>query len=88
MQCNLNKVQNIFEKSKINIKKIKSMRDLRTEAQKARAERDEKICAMYSSLREQQPLVTRNRVLLAVAEEFGLVGQTVKMILRKHNAYN
>lgn len=64
------------------------MKDLRTDAQKVRAERDEKICAMYTSLREQQPLVTRNRVLLAVAEEFGLVGQTVKMILRKHNAYN
>lgn len=64
------------------------MKDLRTEAQKERAARDEKICTMYASLREQQPLVTRNRVLLAVAEEFGLVGQTVKMILRKHNAYN
>lgn len=63
-------------------------KDLRTEMQVQRQERDAKICKMYATLRAQQPLVSRNRVLLAVAEEYGLVGMTVKLILRKNNAYN
>ena len=63
-------------------------RDLRTDLQISRAKRDEEICKMYANLRSEQPLVTRNRVLLTVAKEFGLVGQTIKMILRKHDAYN
>jgi hypothetical protein len=63
-------------------------KDLRTEMQVQRQERDAKICKMYAQLRAQQPLVSRNRVLLAVAEEYGLVGMTVKLILRKNNAYN
>lgn len=63
-------------------------KDLRTEAQANRQKRDENIVKMYTTLRKQQPLVSRNRVLLAVAEEYGLVGMTVKLILRKNNAYN
>lgn len=63
-------------------------KDLRTELQAQREKRDADICKMYATLRAQQPLVSRNRVLLAVAEEYGLVGMTVKLILRKNNAYN
>lgn len=63
-------------------------KDLRTEAQAMRQKRDDAIVKMYTTLREQQPLVSRNRVLLAVAKEYGLVGMTVKLILRKNNAYN
>lgn len=63
-------------------------KDLRTELQAQRDKRDSDICKMYSTLRAQQPLVSRNRVLLAVAKEYGLVGMTVKLILRKNNAYN
>jgi hypothetical protein len=62
--------------------------DLRTEGQKMRERRDADIVRMYTSLREQQPLVSRNRVLLVVAKEYGLVGMTIKGILRRHNAYN
>ncbi len=63
-------------------------RDLRTETQKERSKRDADICKMYSTLRAQQPLVSKNRVLVAVAKEYGLVGMTVKLILKKNNAYN
>ncbi len=63
-------------------------KDLRTELQAQRQKRDADIVKMYTALRQQQPLVSRNRVLLAVAEEYGLVGMTVKLILRKYNAYN
>ena len=63
-------------------------KDLRTELQAQRQKRDADIVKMYATLRAQQPLVSRNRVLLAVAKEYGLVGMTVKLILRKNNAYN
>lgn len=63
-------------------------KDLRTDSQIERQKRDAEICKMYSTLRAQQPLVSRNRVLVAVAKEYGLVGMTVKLILRKNNAYN
>ncbi len=63
-------------------------KDLRTEMQIERQKRDAAICKMYSTLRAQQPLVSKNRVLVAVAKEYGLVGMTVKLILRKNNAYN
>ena len=66
----------------------RAAKDLRTKTQIQRSQRDAQICEMYTSLRKQQPLVSRNRVLLAVAEEFGLVGMTVKGILRKNEAYN
>lgn len=61
--------------------------DLRTDGQKSRAERDAAICRAYKTLRNEQPLVTRNRVLVAVAKDYGLVSQTVKIILQKNNAY-
>ena len=61
--------------------------DLRTAGQKTRAERDLEICKAYTKLRKEQPLVTKNRVLVAVAKDFGLVTQTIKGILRKHDAY-
>ena len=75
-----------FAKSKPKSKKMK--KDLRTELQAQRQKRDADIVKMYATLRAQQPLVSRNRVLLAVAKEYGLVGMTVKLILRKNNAYN
>ena len=62
--------------------------DLRTDAQVKRDARDAAICKAYADLRSAQPLVSRNRVLWAVAKEYGLVGMTVKLILRKNNAYN
>ena len=62
--------------------------DLRTSTQVQRDKRDAEICKAYARIREAQPLVSRNRVLLAVAKEYGLVGMTVKLILRKNNAYN
>lgn len=61
--------------------------DLRTELQVRRSNRDADICKRYTTLRQEQPLVTRNRVLLTVAKEYGLVGMTIKGILRKHDAY-
>lgn len=61
--------------------------DLRTDGQKERAVRNEAICKAYTTLRREQPLVTRNRVLVKVASDFGLVSQTVKDILIKGNAY-
>lgn len=67
--------------------KAKGM-DLRTSAQVTRDKRDADICKAYAKIREAQPLVSRNKVLLAVAKEYGLVGMTVKLILRKNNAYN
>lgn len=61
--------------------------DLRTEGQKSRAQRDAAICEAYQKIRGEQPLVTRNRILVAVARDFGLVSQTVKVILIKHGIY-
>ena len=60
---------------------------MRTEGQKSRAERNAAICEAYRRLRTEQPLVTRNRVLEAVAQDFGLVSQTVKMILIRNGLY-
>jgi 3-methyladenine DNA glycosylase Tag len=64
------------------------MKDLRTMKQKERDKRDAAICKAYSTLRRQQPLVSRNRVLAVVAEEYNVAGMTVKNILRKNDAYN
>ena len=78
-----------FAKSKKKSKKeMKNTVDLRTAAQVERDKRDAAICKAYATIRAQQPLVSRNRVLWAVAKEYGLVGMTVKGILRKYNAYN
>ena len=43
--------------------------DLRTSTQVQRDKRDAEICKAYARIREAQPLVSRNRVLLAVAKE-------------------
>ena len=65
----------------------KEATDLRTDLQVKRSHRDADICKRYTALRAEQPLVTRNRVLLTVAKEYGLVGMTIKGILRKNGAY-
>lgn len=61
--------------------------DLRTDLQKTREERDKEICETYMSIRKSQPYASKNRVLIAVAKEYGIVGQTVKVILTKNNCY-
>ena len=62
--------------------------DFRTDFQKSNAVRNAAICERYTSIRRDQPLVSRNRVLCVVAKEYGLTGMSIKKILRKYDLYN
>lgn len=64
-----------------------SATEFMTEGQKSRAQRDAAVVNAYARIRAEQPLVTRNRVLIKVGNDFGLVSQTIKGILRKYDAY-
>lgn len=61
--------------------------DLRTPTEKARQERDAKLCADYKELRESNPTCSDNRIFGALAEDNGLTIMGIKGIIKRNGAY-
>lgn len=61
--------------------------DLRTPTEKARQERDAKLCADYKELRENNPTCSDNRIFCALAEQNGLTIMGIKGIIKRNGAY-
>lgn len=55
--------------------------DLRTDAEKAKAERDAKIVADYLAIRAESPEYSKHRVHCFLAERYGMTYPTISKIV-------
>lgn len=60
--------------------------DLRTDAEKQRAQRHAEICGEYRRIERQNPNASMSRICNAVAEKFAMTAQGVRNIIKKNYA--
>ena len=61
--------------------------DLRTPSEKVRAERNEAICRMFLTLRNEQPGAAPNRIFCAIASKYGMTSMGVRRICERGGLY-
>ena len=63
------------------------MVDLRTDFEKKREERQNRVCDLYSQLHEAQPELAPHRIMTAVAKSQAMTTQGVRDILIRRGIY-
>lgn len=59
--------------------------DIRTDYERAKQERDVRLCAMYRELRERYPDCSNNRLARTIAEDQKMTVNGVRKILVRNN---
>lgn len=63
------------------------MIDLRTETEKARDERDDKICKEFASIVKAAPEASTGRIASALGEMFGMTRVGILKVLQRRGLY-
>lgn len=61
--------------------------DFRTASEQLRDDKHEKVCSMYTTLRNKYPKTAPSRIFMVIAGQVGMTSQGVRNIIIRNNLY-